>query len=61
MPRRTSSPFAAQECDLISLKMGMRFGQYPELANGLFLRTWRAGSSLTNRQANDCLALSGDT
>jgi hypothetical protein len=23
--------------------MGMRFGQYPELANGRFLRTWRAG------------------
>jgi hypothetical protein len=23
--------------------MGMRFGQYPELANGLFLRTWHSG------------------
>jgi hypothetical protein len=43
-PNRTPSPFTAQERDLIRLEMGMRFGQYPELANGLFLRTWRAGS-----------------
>jgi hypothetical protein len=37
------TPFTAPERDLIRLEMGMRFGQYPELANGLFLRTWRAG------------------
>jgi hypothetical protein len=43
MPRRTSSPFTPQERDLIRLEMGMRFGQYPELANGLFLRTWHSG------------------
>ena len=42
-PNRTSSPFTQQERDLIRLEMGMRFGQYPELANGLFLRTWRGG------------------
>ncbi len=43
MPRRTPSPFTPQERDLIRLEMGMRFGQYPDLANGLFLRTWRGG------------------
>jgi len=43
MPRRIPSPFTPQERDLIRLEMGMRFGQYPELANGLFLRTWRSG------------------
>src|SRR5215218_81197 len=43
MPRRPSPPFTPQERELIRLEMGMRFGQYPELANGLFLRTWRAG------------------
>src|SRR5689334_7206888 len=42
-PNRTSSPFTQHERDLIRLEMGMRFGQYPELANGLFLRTWRGG------------------
>jgi hypothetical protein len=41
--KRAVSPFTPQERDLIRLEMGMRFGQYPELANGLFLRTWRAG------------------
>ena len=43
MPRRISSPFTPPERELIRIEMGMRFGQYPELANGLFLRTWRAG------------------
>src|SRR3954451_4311233 len=42
-PNRSPSPFTQQERDLIRLEMGMRFGQYPELANGLFLRTWRGG------------------
>jgi hypothetical protein len=41
--KRTPFPFTASERDLIRLEMGMRFGQYPELANGLFLRTWRSG------------------
>jgi len=33
-PKRPSSPFTQQERGLIRLEMGMRFGQYPELANG---------------------------
>ena len=41
--KRAVSPFTPQERDLIRLEMGMRFGQYPELANGLFLRTWHSG------------------
>jgi hypothetical protein len=40
---RTSSPFTASERDLIRLELMPRFGQEPQLANGLFLRTWRAG------------------
>ena len=43
MAHRPPSPFTAQERDLIRREMGQRFGQYPELANGLFLRPWRAG------------------
>ena len=37
------SPFTASERDLIRREMGMHFGQYPSLAEGLFLRTWRGG------------------
>ncbi len=37
------SPFSAAERDLIRREMGMRFGQHPRLADGLFLRTWRGG------------------
>jgi hypothetical protein len=37
------SPFTAPERDLIRREMGLRFGQYPSLADGLFLRTWRGG------------------
>jgi len=43
MTRRPSSPFTPQERELIRLELGVRFGQYPSLANGLFLRTWRSG------------------
>src|SRR3954462_12800169 len=43
MPRRPTSPFIQQERDLIRLELMPRFGQEPELANGLFLRTWRGG------------------
>jgi hypothetical protein len=43
MRSQAKSPFTPQERDLIRLEMGMRFGQYPELANGLFLRTWHSG------------------
>ncbi|MBV1800429.1 hypothetical protein [Siccirubricoccus sp. G192] len=37
------SPFTASERDLIRREMGKHFGQYPSLAEGLFLRTWRGG------------------
>src|SRR5919199_932220 len=40
---RTSSPFTVSERELIRREMGMHFGQYPRLADGLFLRTWRGG------------------
>ena len=43
MPRQPTSPFTPQERDLIRLELMPRFGQEPDLANGLFLRTWRGG------------------
>src|SRR3954465_12414955 len=43
MPRQPTSPFTPQERDLIRLELMPRFGQDPDLANGLFLRTWRDG------------------
>ena len=46
MPSRAGeppSPVTAPERDLIRREMGMRFSQYPSLADGLFLRTWRGG------------------
>ena len=43
MPRQPPSPFTPQERDLIRLELMPRFGQDPDLANGLFLRTWRDG------------------
>jgi hypothetical protein len=43
MPHQPKPPFTQQERDLIRIEMMPRFGQDPELANGLFLRTWRAG------------------
>jgi hypothetical protein len=43
MSRRSESPFTPQERDLIRLELMPRFGQDPDLANGLFLRTWRDG------------------
>jgi hypothetical protein len=39
----TPSSFAAPERALIRHEMGQRFGQYPRLEDGLFLRTWRGG------------------
>src|SRR3954464_15341775 len=41
MPRQSTSPFTPQERELICLELMPRFGQEPDLANGLFLRTWR--------------------
>ena len=44
MPRQPElSPFTPPERDLIRLELMPRFGQEPDLANGLFLRTWRDG------------------
>ncbi len=39
-----SSPFTAEERELIRREMVMRFGQHPSLAEGLFLRSWRGGA-----------------
>jgi hypothetical protein len=36
-------PFTLQERGLIRLELMPRFDQEPDLANGLFLRTWRDG------------------
>src|SRR5215216_6156156 len=43
MPERSKSPFNPAERELIRLELMPRFGQAPQLANGLFLRTWRGG------------------
>ena len=43
MPRQPTSPFTPQERELIRFELMPRFGQEPDLAHGLFLRTWRAG------------------
>ena len=43
MPRQPISPFTPQERELIRLELMPRFGQEPDLANGLFLRTWHSG------------------
>ena len=37
------APFTAPERDLIRRELGMHFGQYPSVTEGLFLRTWRGG------------------
>jgi hypothetical protein len=43
MPRQPTSPFTPQERDLIRIELMPRFGQEPDLADGLFLRTWHSG------------------
>src|SRR5215218_4697757 len=43
MPERSQSPFNPAGRELIRLELMPRFGQEPQLANGRFLRTWRAG------------------
>ena len=40
---RPQDLFTAPERDLIRRELGMRFGQLPSVADGLFLRTWRGG------------------
>ena len=42
-PERPKVLFTAPERDLIRRELGMRFGQLPSVADGLFLRTWRGG------------------
>src|SRR3954447_10637240 len=37
------SPFSAAERELIRRELDLYFGQYPSLAEGLFLRSWRGG------------------
>ena len=37
------SPFTAPERDLIRREFARHFGAFPSLADGIFLRTWRAG------------------
>jgi len=44
--RRSKPPqfsFTSSERDLIRREMGLHFSQYPNLADGIFLRTWRGG------------------
>ena len=40
---RPPSPFTAPERDLIRRELGVRFTTYPSIADGILLRTWRAG------------------
>jgi hypothetical protein len=40
---RPPSPFTATERDLIRREFGVRFTTYPSIADGILLRTWRAG------------------
>jgi hypothetical protein len=37
------SPFTTAERNLIRLEMGQHFGQYPSLADGIYLRPWKSG------------------
>jgi|ERR671933_3055482 hypothetical protein len=38
-----STLFSPAEREFIRREFGQRFGQYPSLAEGIFLRTWRTG------------------
>lgn len=42
-PARPTASFTAQERDLIRREFCRHFGQDPRIADGMFLRTWRAG------------------
>ena len=37
------SPFTAAERDLLRREFCRHFGEYPRIADGIFLRTWRGG------------------
>lgn len=43
LPEHPKELFTAAERDLVRREFGMRFGQLPSVADGLFLRTWRGG------------------
>ena len=40
---RPSAPFTASERDLLRRELSRHFGEDPLVADGIFLRTWRAG------------------
>ena len=42
-PLSSPSSFTAAERELIRRELGIHFGQFPSLADGLLLRTWRGG------------------
>ena len=44
MPEPLPVSFTARERALIRQEMSEHFGQYPRLADGVFLRTWRGGA-----------------
>ena len=43
LPEHLKAMFTAAERDLIRRELGVQFGQPPNVADGLFLRTWRGG------------------
>jgi hypothetical protein len=43
IPVPSPASFSAAERELIRREFGMHFGGYPNLAEGILLRTWRAG------------------
>ena len=43
LPRHLPVPFTAPERDLLRRELCRHFGQDPAIADGVFLRTWRAG------------------
>ena len=44
MPEPLAVSFTASERALIRQEMSEHFGQYPRLADGIFLRIWRGGT-----------------
>jgi hypothetical protein len=43
LPHRPQAPFTAPERDRLRRELCRHFGQNPVIADGIFLRTWRAG------------------
>jgi hypothetical protein len=42
-PKPAPTPFTAAERELLRRELGRHFGQDPQIAEGIFLRTWRGG------------------